>query len=49
LASEVAAWERERNHQARLIDWQFTTAEARIKLKRLYPVYGPDPTAEAIT
>ena len=49
LAAEVAAWERERNHQARLIDWQFTTAAARIKLKRLYPVYGPDPAAEAIT
>ena len=37
LTSEVAAWEQRRNaHQAK-IDWQFTTADARIKLKRLYP------------
>jgi DDE superfamily endonuclease len=49
LAAEVAAWQRERNHQARVIDWQFTTAEARIKLKRLYPVYGPGPTPQAAT
>ena len=39
LASEVAAWEQPRNaHQAK-IDWQFTTADARIKLKRLYPSF----------
>ena len=43
LAVEVAAWEQERNHAARVIDWQFTSADARIKLKRLYPVYSPDP------
>jgi len=39
LASEVAAWEQSRNaHQAK-INWQFTTADARIKLKRLYPSF----------
>jgi hypothetical protein len=39
LASEVAAWEQNRNtHQAK-IDWQFTTADARTKLKRLYPSF----------
>jgi len=39
LASEVAAWEQPRNaHQAK-IDWQFTTADARTKLKRLYPSF----------
>jgi len=39
LASEVAAWEQNRNtHQAK-IDWQFTTADARTKLKRLYPAF----------
>lgn len=37
LRREVAAWERHRNNQAIKIDWQFTTADARIKLKRLYP------------
>ena len=37
LTSEVAAWTARRNkHQAKA-DWQFTTADARVKLKRLYP------------
>jgi transposase len=35
---EVAAWEAERNQRASPVDWQFTTADARTKLKRLYPV-----------
>ena len=34
---EVAAWEEQRNAAARPVDWRFTTADARIKLKRLYP------------
>ena len=38
LISEVAAWEAARNAAATGIDWRFTTADARIKLKRLYPV-----------
>jgi transposase len=38
LAREVGAWERERNARQVTIDWQFTTADARIKLRRLYPV-----------
>jgi hypothetical protein len=38
LASEVGAWERERNTRQCKINWQFTTADARIKLKRLYPL-----------
>jgi hypothetical protein len=37
LEHETAAWERARNARARTIDWRFTTADARIKLKRLYP------------
>lgn len=37
LKREVAAWENRRNAQSRRIDWQFTTEDARIKLKRLYP------------
>jgi hypothetical protein len=37
LRSEVAAWQAERNaDQSRLI-WRFTTADARIKLRHLYP------------
>ena len=38
LQQEVAAWEDRRNQAHVTIDWRFTTAEARIKLKRLYPV-----------
>ncbi|MGD0511251.1 MAG: IS630 family transposase [Candidatus Micrarchaeaceae archaeon] len=37
MQAEVAAWEKDRNNSARKIDWQFTTANARVKLKRLYP------------
>jgi hypothetical protein len=34
---EAAAWVDQRNAAAQQIDWRFTTADARIKLKRLYP------------
>jgi hypothetical protein len=37
LRSEVAAWESDRNNRIAAVDWQFSTADARIKLKRLYP------------
>jgi hypothetical protein len=37
LAQEVAAWERQRNAAQCRVDWRFTTHDARIKLKRLYP------------
>jgi hypothetical protein len=36
LTRAVAAWERQRNTAECRIDWQFTTQDARIKLKRLY-------------
>ena len=38
LEHEVGAWVAARNQSAANIDWRFTTADARIKLKRLYPV-----------
>jgi len=38
LASEVLAWEIERNTRKATVDWRFTTADARIKLKKLCPV-----------
>ena len=38
LASETSSWEIERNTNQATVDWRFTTAEARIKLKKLYPV-----------
>ena len=37
LKREVAAWEEQRNREIHTVDWRFTTADARIKLKRLYP------------
>jgi transposase len=37
LIQEVSAWEQERNQKSVRIDWRFTTADARIKLKHLYP------------
>lgn len=37
LRTEVAAWEARRNARHGTVDWRFTTDDARIKLKRLYP------------
>jgi hypothetical protein len=37
LKREVAAWELMRNAAAVKVDWQFTSAAARVELKRLYP------------
>ena len=37
LRSEAEAWQQHRNQKAGRVDWQFTTDDARIKLKRLYP------------
>jgi uncharacterized small protein (DUF1192 family) len=38
LKEEVEAWEADRNSKHAKANWQFTTADARVKLKRLYPV-----------
>jgi hypothetical protein len=37
LIADVAAWETERNASGATVNWRFTTADARIKLKHLYP------------
>jgi uncharacterized small protein (DUF1192 family) len=37
LQEEVEAWEADRNSKHAKADWQFTTADARVRLKRLYP------------
>lgn len=37
LKTELSAWEHERNSSQKGVDWQFTTPDARTKLKRLYP------------
>jgi hypothetical protein len=50
LAEEAGAWEAERNATESSIDWRFTAADARIKLKGLYPEsvegssYDPNPS-----
>jgi hypothetical protein len=38
LNKELSAWETQRNISQKAVDWHFTTADARTKLKRLYPV-----------
>lgn len=37
LKTEVEAWQKQRNQEKTWIDWRFTTADARVKLHRLYP------------
>lgn len=37
IEAEVAAWETDRNNSTKKIVWQFTTSDARVRLKRLYP------------
>jgi hypothetical protein len=37
LNSELSIWYRQRNQTQKGVDWQFTTKDARIKLKKLYP------------
>ena len=39
LQTEATAWYCERNARKKKVDWQFTTKDARIKLKRLYPSF----------
>ena len=39
MQAEVTAWETARNNSMKKIDWQFTASDARIKLKRLYPIF----------
>ncbi len=37
LTQEVMEWEKRRNENSAPVDWRFTTEDARIKLKKLYP------------
>lgn len=39
LKSELQAWQTERNQRASKVIWKFSTEEARIKLKHLYPIF----------
>jgi len=40
LIQDVTAWYEDRNEKMRKVNWQFTTKNARIKLKRLYPTFS---------
>jgi hypothetical protein len=42
LCWQVQSWQDHRNQHVGTVNWQFRTADARIKLKRLYPVQQPD-------
>lgn len=42
LCRQVQQWQDQRNQQIGTVNWQFRTADARIKLKRLYPIQQPD-------
>ena len=52
LQVETKSWEKARNREQKGVDWRFTTEDARIKLKRLYPTYvsdeRPSPLATAL-
>jgi len=39
MRKEISAWNNARNKTAKKINWRFTTEDARIKLKRLYPLF----------
>jgi len=39
MRAEVAVWNTDRNNRQTKVDWQFSTNDARIKLKRLYPKF----------
>jgi hypothetical protein len=41
LERQVQAWQQRRNQKAVTVDWRFTTEDARIKLKHLYPAIEP--------
>lgn len=41
LKRETAAWTKRRNQSKATIEWRFTTTDARIKLKKLYPTLNP--------
>ena len=44
LREEVTAWYKERNEREVKVNWQFTAEDARIKLKKLYPILEPIAT-----
>lgn len=47
LDREVQAWQQRRNEESITVNWRFTTADARIKLKRLYPSLQPKKSSSS--
>jgi hypothetical protein len=47
LKKEVVAWAENRNKKSAKVDWQFTTKDARIKLKKLYPILAENDQAKS--
>jgi hypothetical protein len=45
LNTELAAWQQQVNADERQVDWQFTTDDARVKLRHLYPTTSQQSTA----
>jgi hypothetical protein len=46
LCEQAERWQNQRNQAETTVNWRFTTADARIKLKRLYPVLNTAPPAK---
>jgi transposase len=42
MKQEIQAWQQQRNQQQATVQWRFTTQEARVKLRRLYPEVNPE-------
>lgn len=49
LRQEVTAWEAGRNTQQVRVNWRFTTQDARIQLKRLYPILEQECSEESLS
>jgi len=45
---EIETWQKERNQTASTVIWTFTTSDARVKLKHLYPVFEEEESGESI-
>ena len=49
LCEQVQSWQEYRNQQMATVHWRFTTADARIKLQRLYPTFQERSHKEVLT
>jgi len=47
LTSELVAWQQERNSTTSKVIWHFTTDDARVKLKHLYPIFEPQESGDS--